>query len=360
MRASTGAAALIPVLLLGCAHTPAIRDDSGERPKGSLASFERVRMDDGLEELVLVRGANPEAAPIIYVHGGPGSSELVPFRYYCSSLERDFIVVNWEQRGSGKLFDRRKIPAPPTIERHLEDLRAVVAWAAERFPGRKPSLVCHSWGTYLGLVYASRYPETIERYIGSGQDVRPAESERLSLLALLERAKRDGPKGNARAIRELKSLDDGLPYGDASDPEALRKARTERAWNLFYGGEIYGAKDYAIMTKAFFASTEYSLFDFARYGLASGYSLSALWPAFLATDLSKEATSFEVPVHILQGRHDLTTNASLVQPYFDSISAPRKELIWFERSAHLPMYEESEKWCAEVKRIMLAPVGRVE
>ncbi len=33
------------------------------------------------------------------------------------------------------------------------------------------------------------------------------------------------------------------------------------------------------------------------------------------------------------------------------LSAPKKEIVWFENSAHIPFFEELERFVNEVKRI---------
>ena len=48
----------------------------------------------------------------------------------------------------------------------------------------------------------------------------------------------------------------------------------------------------------------------------------------------------EVPVWFCLGRHDYEVPAPLAARYLDALRAPRKELVWFEDSAHLPNTEE--------------------
>lgn len=71
----------------------------------------------------------------------------------------------------------------------------------------------------------------------------------------------------------------------------------------------------------------------------------ALLPWLKTLDLFKEAPVWKVPVYLIQGRRDLAVPSELVVLYFKAIQAPKKELIWFESSAHMPVYEEPEKCC---------------
>ncbi len=41
---------------------------------------------------------------LLYLHGGPGTSQLALNRRNMRDLERYFTVVNWDQRGAGKSY----------------------------------------------------------------------------------------------------------------------------------------------------------------------------------------------------------------------------------------------------------------
>jgi proline iminopeptidase len=48
----------------------------------------------------------------------------------------------------------------------------------------------------------------------------------------------------------------------------------------------------------------------------------------------------KVPVIMLLGRHDYATPSSITADWMRGLTAPRKRVLWFEHSAHLPMIEE--------------------
>jgi pimeloyl-ACP methyl ester carboxylesterase len=52
----------------------------------------------------------------------------------------------------------------------------------------------------------------------------------------------------------------------------------------------------------------------------------------------------DVPVVMVQGRHDQVAPAEAAQRYADSLQAPSKRLVWFEDSAHTPHLDEPDKF----------------
>ena len=51
------------------------------------------------------------------------------------------------------------------------------------------------------------------------------------------------------------------------------------------------------------------------------------------------------------GRNDRVVSPRLGAEYLATLEAPDKELIWFEKSAHMVPFEEPEKFNAAVRQI---------
>ncbi|HHX59959.1 MAG TPA: alpha/beta hydrolase [Epulopiscium sp.] len=68
------------------------------------------------------------------------------------------------------------------------------------------------------------------------------------------------------------------------------------------------------------------------------------WLKFLEVNLFKTATQFEIPIYFIEGRYDYNAPTVLVNQYYERIKAPKKELIWFEKSAHFPQWEEPKRF----------------
>ena len=59
------------------------------------------------------------------------------------------------------------------------------------------------------------------------------------------------------------------------------------------------------------------------------------------------------PIFFFIGRHDYNAPFELSYNYFQKIQAPHKEFVWFEKSGHSPMLDETERFTEElVKRVL--------
>ena len=105
--------------------TPPIRGPKGELIPGSIAEI-GYRQLGGLDQWVMIRGENIANPPLIFLHGGPGFSEMRLFRHFNAPLEKSFTVVNWDQRGTGKSFDRKILKSSMTVEQFITDLDELV------------------------------------------------------------------------------------------------------------------------------------------------------------------------------------------------------------------------------------------
>ena len=69
-----------------------------------------------------------------------------------------------------------------------------------------------------------------------------------------------------------------------------------------------------------------------------------LWPELFRVDLFESVPEIKVPVFLMEGRHDHECPSEIAERYFGALRAPAKELIWFDRSAHLPNAEERDRF----------------
>jgi len=167
------------------------------------------------------------------------------------------------------------------------------------------------------------------------------ENERISYEYVYNRAMELNDKKAIRELEEVGPPVNGL-YGD--DPTDIDKLLTQRKWLLKYGGALYGKTSYLSYYPTYILSPEYSIFDSLNVLRGSKKSGELMNVQLRAVDLYTEIPEVEVPVYFFTGRHDYNTPFELVEEYYSILKVPRKELIWFEESAHSPNIEEPERF----------------
>ena len=329
--------------------TPTLTDTNGNALPNSIAEMTNLRIG-GTEQFVLIRGKSVNNPVLLFLHGGPGSVETPMVRRYNADLENHFIVVNWDQRGAGKSFHWFQSAKDMNVGQLVSDTREISLYLSKRFNQNKIFLVGHSWGSFLGMLTVSRHPELFRAFVGVGQLVSPAENEKRSYRFALGRA---AALDDTNALAELRALAVPDPYLTIDAKGAwFRKIKDERQYVLLYGGEIYGQSDYDMYYTTFSRSTEYSLPDLFKLWLGVPFCFKNLFPGIYKMDLSRDVPEIKVPVYFCLGRSDQVTPSSIAAGYFSKLKAPKKTLVWFEKSAHNALYEENIKF----NRLMIEKV----
>lgn len=88
--------------------------------------------------------------------------------------------------------------------------------------------------------------------------------------------------------------------------------------------------------------------ELPRFFRANDASLAAMQPELLDLDLRRSLPAVAVPVVFFLGRYDRHADAQIAAAYLDGLAAPAKRIVWFERSAHNPPFEEPERFVAAV------------
>jgi pimeloyl-ACP methyl ester carboxylesterase len=234
-----------------------------------------------------------------------------------------------------------------TIEQILSDAHELVGFLKQSFNKEKIYLLGHSWGSILGALLASRYPEDFHAYIGMGQWVSMSDNERLCYEFTLGEAERRGDRKAVAQLERIGAPENGLYRGDW-----LGGVKAQRTYLKQYGGFLYGRSGILdLHFGSYLRTTEYRGFSICTYFKAELFCLRALWPEMANLDLSRDAAKIGTPVVLFLGRHDWNTPSSLAEAWLSGISAPSKSVVWFEDSAHCPSFEEPDEFMAAMAGI---------
>src|SRR6266545_4747519 len=147
-------------------------------------------------------------------------------------------------------------------------------------------------------------------------------------------------RANRRATRQVETI--GPP------PHLNVKEFTTRfRWAANFGGVATNA-NYNSLLRALLVSLvrspDYSVADVIRTVRGITATQAALLPELATTDLVRTMPRLDVPIVMAQGRLDQVAPGEAAQRFHDSLTAPSKQLVWFERSAHTPHLEEPDKF----------------
>jgi pimeloyl-ACP methyl ester carboxylesterase len=268
----------------------------------------------GINQWIKVDGDSESKPVLLFLHGGPGSSVMSYEKKFTQQLKKQFVVVQWDQRESGKTLKLNPSRVPLTVELFESDALEVIQHLTNRFQKKKIYLAGHSWGGFLALWLASRHAELFEACFAVSPMIHQVESEKTSLRKMEELAL---SQNNKLALEELDSIH--IPFQN--------------------GEQIY-----------FHRKWLYKLINKQKEPFSPEYveqwadKWLHLFNEASEINLFEKAGEINCPVYFLLGSKDYQTNFELTKSYYEKLKAPKKELFWFYQSAHLPNLTESAKF----------------
>lgn len=324
------------------ASTPAIKDSNGKVVEGSIAELKSVELN-GHKEWITVRGTDKNAPILLFLAGGPGGTQMAATRYELAELEKNFVVVNWDQPGSGKSYycmKRNDI----TVRTYIEDGIALTEYLRETLGQEKIYLMGESWGSALGIFLINERPEYYAGFIGTGQMVDFVETEKIDYWKAMEIAKERGDEKKIKALTEQGEA----PYYEGNIAWQSVTYLDYLTSYMSTNPEITNGGYHTF--RDMFAS-EYGVLDSVNYMLGVMNTFNVVYPTLYGIDLREDYAKLEVPVYFFLGRHDINAPTDLAEEYYNLLDAPKKEIVWFEHSGHSPWLNETERFVDETLRV---------
>ncbi|UMG93285.1 alpha/beta hydrolase [Nocardioides sp. TF02-7] len=321
-------------LLARPAQTEPILGVDGEPLPDSVAELTSVEID-GHDLGLMIRGHDVDNPVLLFLAGGPGGSELGAMRRHAEGLEEDFVVATFDQRGTGRSHGELEPTDTLTLDRAVADVIEVAHHLRDRFDQEQIYLVGQSWGATLGVLAVQADPALFEAFVGVGQMVSQRETDRIFYQDTLAWAQREGDQDLVDQLTEIGPP----PYDDVADYEiALSHEHQVYSYDHSANAEGQGGFSENLFVE------EYTLLEQVHALGAFLDVFATLYPQLQDIDFRVDAVELDVPVYLVQGRHEARGRSELAEEWFGMLQAPHKELIVLDTSGHRPIFEQPDEF----------------
>jgi pimeloyl-ACP methyl ester carboxylesterase len=323
---------LFQLLLLNANSQNGILDSIPNR-----ISEERFIKINGIEQWVTIKGDSTKPL-VLFIHGGPGNP-LSPFSdAIYGKWEKDFVLVQWDQRGAGRTYGHNAPEEltpeymqsnPLTMEQMTTDGIELAQYLIQHLGKQKIILFGTSWGSVLGTKMAIKKPEFFYAYVGHSQIVNPYAAELTAHKKVYEMAKNDKDQESIDILNSIGKP----PYDTAKNTGRLnriiQKYQQKKSippppsW-FKLSPEYDNKKDNQNRSNG----DDYSFVNYAGDKRLEIASLSS------TINFLKDGLAFNIPVYFIQGEEDIQTPAVITSEYYNKLKAPEKKFIVIPKADH--------------------------
>ena len=306
--------------------------------QGKLVNEARFVSIGGIEQWVTIKGDDRSKPVILFIHGGPGSV-MSPYNdAIYGHWQKDFVLVNWDQRGAGRTYGHNApkepvedywIENPLTVEQMVADGIELTEYLTNHLGKQKVILAGTSWGSILSTKMALKRPDLFHAYIGLSQIVNFNQSLLSAYRKVYVMAKITDDK---EAVEKLEILG-APPYAETKNAGQLLRIikKYERANEVPAPDSWWKpAAEYDNETDAKnrYEGDDYSFIHFVGHEKMGIKSMGA------TINFLKQSTEFEIPMYLIQGEEDILTPKEMTKEFFEKLEAPKKEYFLVKGAAH--------------------------
>lgn len=284
---------------------------------------------------------------LLYLHGGPGASCL-DFAHQARALSGKIKVVTLDQLGvlrSDGIAGNESYSMDDQIDM-LEELR-------KHLGIEKWSVLGHSYGGMLAVLYARTYPASIEKIILECPSLYFADSARSTAEYLSEHINSLNDQTAIDLCEKIKSADYQDPAQAVWDLSALLGYVTDMELRFYLHGisfkEYYMSMDTSDITDDMWAKGEQHLTKLLEAQPApQGSSRKRV---LMTDNLLPAIPELTAPILLINGRYDPACSKNQIAYIMDHAQDAAQAV--FENSGHFPRLEEPEKYTDTVLRFLL-------
>jgi pimeloyl-ACP methyl ester carboxylesterase len=258
----------------------------------------------GIEQWVAIRGHDRSRTAILFLHGGPCDVQSPHLSAFAPWEER-YVVAQWDQRGSGKTFEKGG-PSTPNMDftQIAQDAVEVAQHVLRRLKARKLILVGHSWGAIVGISAIRLRPELFYALVTTAEPVNGRE--------IIESMR-------ASAITRARA---------AADAGAVAELQSRSALDLVEDMNEF----FSVLLKwtAPFPASDMHFLETTSILPPNIFCLSKLMPSIVSFDARAAGYDLPVPFFVIQGSEDNRTPAEAARAFVEQVRAPAKRYTAIE------------------------------
>jgi pimeloyl-ACP methyl ester carboxylesterase len=300
------------------------------KTKPALAIDETIAIAiDGSQQRLRLCAARTGLPPLVVVQHGPGIPilhEVAKFQRRLQ-LERDFLVVYWEQRGCGNASaeEARRV----SLARQVEDLLAILRWVADRTQQRAVVFGI-SLGATISLLAAAREGACVSAVVANSPDLQTRAGDAAVDAFLREHVRRAGTRRLRRAVATLGPP----PY---LDPRAFQR----RAMLLTDFDSVERGRTFiGLLRETLVAMVRtYGVAGTVRALRNMNIIQRRMLPDVTTLDLLGHPPQLGVPVHFVFGEHDALTAAFMSSELPGAIGAAGTTAVRVPDAGHLVHFD---------------------
>lgn len=270
-----------------------------------------------------------ENPPVLYLHGGPGEM-CFDFSYHQAHRLQDFLwLIAIDQRGVGrseKIGKQESFGLRDLIE-DCEELRKMLRI-------EKWSIIGHSFGGFLALLYATMYPQSIQKIIFEGPTFDFALTSRALLKrtgVLLTKYGKEEQGNECIAIAESDASSEELLEAYSKLSDELEEQRME----------IYNYVE---------DETDYSLYNDEEweefYNRSDTHFTRLKEEGAIHQSLLSKLKDVQNLMLLIIGKHDMVTCEKQIKTFNRDVQSGK--VVVFEECGHTPHYEAADRFAETV------------